>query len=100
MTLADATGEFAWPGRLSPWESGPTGEMHRFRVDGDFSAAHQAISRETGATLFQILLAAFHGWLHRVSGAVDIVVGTPMSLRSTPEVQESVNCFLNTLYVV
>jgi len=99
MTLADATGEFIWPGRLSPWEGGPTGEMHRFRVDGDFSAAHQAISRETGATLFQILLAVFHGWLHRVSGAVDIVVGTPVSLRSTPEVQESVNCFLNTLPV-
>jgi amino acid adenylation domain-containing protein len=98
-TLADATGELPWPGLSSPWDGGPAGETHRFGVDGDVSAALQAISRETGATFFQILLAAFHGWLHRVSGADDIVVGTPVSLRSTPEIQESVNCFLNTLPV-
>ena len=99
MTLADANGELVWPGRLSPWEGGPTGGMHRFAIEADTSAALRAISRETGATLFQILLAAFHGWLHRVTGADDVVVGTPVSLRSTPEVQQSVNCFLNTLPV-
>ena len=99
MALADASGEIAWPGRLSPWEDGPTGGMHRFGIDGDLTAALLGISRETGATLFQILLAVFHGWLHRVTGTDDVVVGTPVSLRSTPEVQASVNCFLNTLPV-
>ena len=98
-TLADATGELAWPGRWTPSKGGPTGGMLRFAIEADTSASLQAISRETGATLFQILLAAFHGWLHRMTGADDIVVGTPVSLRSTPEVQESVNCFLNTLPV-
>jgi non-ribosomal peptide synthetase component F len=98
-TLADASGELAWPGRWSSWDGGRTGGIHRFGIDADASAALHRMAVETGATTFQILLAVFHGWLHRVTGTDDVVVGTPVSLRSTPEVQASVNCFLNTLPV-
>ncbi|MEI8370081.1 MAG: amino acid adenylation domain-containing protein, partial [Planctomycetia bacterium] len=98
-TLADATGELAWPGRWSSWDGGRTGGSHRFGIDAEASAALHRMAVETGATTFQILLAVFHGWLHRVTGTDDVVVGTPVSLRSTPEVQASVNCFLNTLPV-
>jgi hypothetical protein len=34
-TLADASGEVAWPGRWTPWDGGPTGGMHRFGIGAD-----------------------------------------------------------------
>ena len=100
-TLAGASGALPWPGRLLP--QGPAieagGGLHRFVVDGDLAGPLRAVARETEATEFQILLAAFHAWLRRMTGADDIVVGTPVSLRRSAAEQASIGCFLNTLPV-
>ncbi|MEP7339011.1 MAG: amino acid adenylation domain-containing protein [Acidobacteriota bacterium] len=57
----------------------------------------QALSRSQGATLFMTLLAAFKVLLHRYTGQRDIVVGTPVSTRSHPDLENLIGCFVNTL---
>ncbi|MFP5285575.1 MAG: non-ribosomal peptide synthetase, partial [Thermoanaerobaculia bacterium] len=53
--------------------------------------------RESGATLFMGLLAAFQALLQRWSGTDDVVVGTPVSGRPTLETEALIGCFVNTL---
>ena len=100
-TLAGASGELPWHCRALPLDAanGTLGGLYRFAIDRDLAAALRALARETGATEFQILLAAFHAWLRRMTGAEDVVVGTPVSLRRSAAEQVSIGCFLNTLPV-
>ena len=44
-----------------------------------------------------VLLAAFKSLLHRYSGAVDVLVGTPVEGRLTADVEQVVGLFINTL---
>lgn len=56
-----------------------------------------ALSRQEGATLFMVLLAAFQTLLFRYTGQTDIVVGSPIANRQWPEVAGSIGFFMNTL---
>ena len=101
--LAGADGDLPWPrlGSRAP-QAGPVGQLgglHRFDIAGNLREPLLCLARETGATAFQVFLAAFHAWLHRVTGSDDVIVGTPVTLRCTLELQKSVNCYLNTLPV-
>ena len=53
--------------------------------------------RESGATLYMTLLAAFNVLLHRYSGQDDILVGSPAANRVPKEVEALVGLFVNTL---
>jgi len=61
------------------------------------SAAIKSLSREEGATLFMVLLAAFQILLSRYTGQKDIVVGTPIANRTRLEVKDLIGFFVNTL---
>jgi amino acid adenylation domain-containing protein len=69
----------------------------QWRMAAPRAAAVQARFRESGATLFMGLLAAFQALLQRWSGADDVVVGTPVSGRPTVETEALIGCFVNTL---
>jgi amino acid adenylation domain-containing protein len=58
----------------------------------------RALARETRATLFMTLLAAFQTLLHRESGETDIVTGIAVSGR-TPELASLIGYFVNTVPV-
>ena len=47
----------------------------------------EEIARESGATLFMVLLAAYATLLHRYSGDDDIVIGTPFAGRNRSELE-------------
>ena len=49
------------------------------------------------ATLFMTLLAAFMTLLYRVTGQDDVLVGTPISLRTLSETEDLIGYFLNTV---
>ena len=53
------------------------------------------VAREQSTTLFVVLLAAFDAMLFRLTGAEDLVVGTPMSGRTRPEFSRAVGYFVN-----
>ncbi len=59
--------------------------------------ALQVLSRQEGATLFMILLAAFSVFLYRYTGQEDVVVGCPIAGRAYTEQESLIGCFFNTL---
>ncbi len=73
------------------------GSWHRFTIEAEPARLLRAFAAQENTTLFTIMLAACHAWLHRICGEDDLVVGTPVADRSRPEVQQSVGYFLNTL---
>jgi amino acid adenylation domain-containing protein/non-ribosomal peptide synthase protein (TIGR01720 family) len=56
-----------------------------------------AFSRSRGVTLFTTLLAAFRILLYRHTGQSDILVGSPVTTRTLPELEALVGCFINTV---
>ncbi len=59
----------------------------------------KAFSREQKGTTFTTLMAALNGLLYRYTGQTDIIVGTPVSGRNTPDLQGQVGLYINTLPV-
>ena len=53
--------------------------------------------RDTGASLFMTLLAAFMALLHRLTGQGDVAVGSPIANRSREESEDLVGPFVNML---
>ena len=54
-------------------------------------------SQRESVSLYMILLAVFQVLLFRYSGQRDIAVGSPIAGRTTPETEEVVGLFINTL---
>jgi amino acid adenylation domain-containing protein len=55
------------------------------------------LSRGENVTKFMTLLAAFNVLLHRYSGQDDIVIGTPISNRTSVETEAMIGLFISTL---
>ena len=56
-----------------------------------------AVARQAGVSLFMVFLAAFQTLLHRLTGQVDIVVGTPVAGRDRSDTEGLIGLFLNSL---
>ncbi|HEX6747477.1 MAG TPA: amino acid adenylation domain-containing protein [Longimicrobium sp.] len=72
------------------------GDVVGFEVEG-VAAAVEALAREADATPFMVLLAAWQALLGRWSGQDDVLVGTPIASRTTPDVEPLIGYFANTL---
>lgn len=57
----------------------------------------KAIARRHNASLFMVMLAGFTALLRRLTNSDDVVVGTAASLRSRPELEPLIGCFINML---
>ncbi len=55
------------------------------------------LGMNNGATLYMVLLAAYHTVLHRYSGQDDIITGSPIAGRNQSEVEGLIGYFANTL---
>lgn len=55
------------------------------------------LARDTGATLFMVLLAAYNVLLSKYSGQEDILVGTPAAGRGHADTEAMIGMFVNTL---
>ena len=53
----------------------------------------------SGVTMFHVFLAAYACVLMRFSGSDDFAIGIPVSLRSRPEIQLLIGCFINMLAI-
>ncbi|SAL28069.1 peptide synthetase-like protein [Caballeronia arvi] len=67
------------------------------RLSADTSNALRELARNTHASAFVVLLAAFDAWLHRLTGANDFVVAAPAAHRQRPETERLIGLCLNTL---
>ena len=75
------------------------GARHGFALSPELSSGLLALSRQEGATLYMVLLAAFSVLLGRYSGQEDIVVGSPIAGRRRQELEGLIGFFVNTLVV-
>ncbi|HYK04977.1 MAG TPA: amino acid adenylation domain-containing protein [Thermoanaerobaculia bacterium] len=73
------------------------GAQQPFHLSAELTARLNALSRQSGATLFMTLLAAFDVLLSRYSGQTDIAVGTPVANRARPELEPLIGFFINNL---
>ena len=73
------------------------GETEWIKVSADVTAQMRALGRSVDATLFISLLAAYYVVLWRFVGDRNLVVGTPVRVRASSEVENLMGLFTNLL---
>jgi Condensation domain/Phosphopantetheine attachment site len=73
------------------------GELYPFFVERALAESLKQLARESGASLYMILLAAFQWFLYRSTGQHDIVIGTVTAGRNRAEFAGTFGFFLNPL---
>ncbi len=73
------------------------GDTVPFSLSPRLTGRLTAMSLERGLTPYMVFLAAVNILLARLSGAEDIVVGTPVAGRPLPQLEAIVGMFVNTL---
>ncbi|MFE7467340.1 amino acid adenylation domain-containing protein, partial [Streptomyces sp. NPDC057499] len=73
------------------------GALHTFDVPADLTARLARTGQDRGASLFMALTAVTQLLLARQSGQTDIALGTGVSGRQSPQVEDLVGFFVNTL---
>ncbi|MFI2336003.1 amino acid adenylation domain-containing protein [Nocardia rhamnosiphila] len=96
--LRGATGEPELPlDRPRPAMPSMRGGTTGFAVPAEVHEGLDRLARDRGATLFMVLHAAVSVLLHQLTGAEDLVVGTPVAGRGERALDELVGMFANTL---
>ena len=73
------------------------GGLRRFRIPEETTQGLRALARESGASLFMVVLSAWAVLLSRYSRQDDLVVGVPVANRNAPELEPLIGLFVNTL---
>ncbi|MFJ6141218.1 condensation domain-containing protein [Kitasatospora sp. NPDC092286] len=73
------------------------GAVEHCHLDRELLGDVHALARESGATLFMVLLAAWIVVLSRRSGTEDLTIGTPVAGRPALEMEPLIGFFANTL---
>ncbi|HZF08424.1 MAG TPA: amino acid adenylation domain-containing protein [Thermoanaerobaculia bacterium] len=82
------------PASTSPSGRGAVGS---FDLPAALGPALAALAREERTTLFVTLAAGFLALLSRLTGADDLLLGTPVAHRRAPEVEGLIGLFVNTV---
>ncbi|HEU4883622.1 MAG TPA: amino acid adenylation domain-containing protein [Longimicrobium sp.] len=83
--------------RIRPAAESHRGRTLKTRIAPAAAARLREFARAEGATLFNVLTAAFRAALARHSGQDDVVLGTPVANRQRSELEGLVGFFVNTL---
>lgn len=70
-------------------------KTHDFQISANDVAALQSVSTRHNATIFMTMMAVIKALLYRKSGQEDIVIGSPVSGRVRPELENQVGPYLN-----
>ncbi|WP_036667193.1 non-ribosomal peptide synthetase, partial [Paenibacillus sp. UNC217MF] len=73
------------------------GDRVDFELDNVLAEAVRELSRESGATVYMVLLAAYSALLGRLSGQEEVIIGTSIAGRSHADLQGMMGMFVNTL---
>ncbi|WP_327070517.1 non-ribosomal peptide synthetase [Kitasatospora sp. NBC_01302] len=83
--------------RPRPARASARGDTYHYPLTPGTAARVGELARESGATPFTVLLAAFATLVHRYTREQDLVIGTPVSTRSRPELDHLMGYFVNVL---
>jgi amino acid adenylation domain-containing protein len=73
------------------------GSVMPFTLPASVVAGLKGLAREERASQFMMLLTVFKALLTRYTGSTDIVVGSPISGRTSPELEPVIGMFVNTV---
>jgi len=73
------------------------GRTHRFTVSPATTATLGELARRHRGSLFMVLTAAVHTFLHRHAGQTDLIVGMPIAGRNHPDLEAQIGFYINTL---
>ncbi|MEC0599321.1 amino acid adenylation domain-containing protein [Bacillus spizizenii] len=73
------------------------GNRISFTADQALTSQLKSIAKETGTTLYMVLLAVYNVMLSKYTNQDDIIVGTAESGRSDAELEHTVGMFVNTI---
>lgn len=73
------------------------GSTLAFQLDKDTAAKLREIAARQRVSLFMLLLATFQVFLSRYSGRADVAVGSPLTNRRHPQLEELVGPCINTV---
>lgn len=75
------------------------GSFLSFSIPDNITRAFKKLGRTYGTTPFMSFLAVYNILLHRYTGQMELVVGTPAANRNTEEVEQLIGFFVNTLVI-
>ncbi len=73
------------------------GDSETFKLNSQIMAKLKNLTKQSGSTLYMILLAAFATLLYRYSSQTDITIGSPIGNRYPQETEPLIGLFINTL---
>jgi len=82
--------------RKRPPKQSFLGALHHFELSPANAGLIHSFKRREEATLFNVLLAAFHALVHRYTGQQDLLLGSLTANRSRSEIQGLIGFFANT----
>ncbi len=71
-------------------------KLHPLQLSEETSARLKGLMAQAGATSFMTLLAVYQALLHRYTKQQTILVGTPVSTRTRPDLERLIGCLINT----
>ncbi|WJV68744.1 amino acid adenylation domain-containing protein [Pectobacteriaceae bacterium CE70] len=92
--LHDLPLDYVRPATLSA-----AGKLYSERVSAEWGLQVTALAEKSQTTVYALLQSIFAVFLHRYSGAEDIVVGTPVNNRTNSELNTLIGLFVNTLVI-
>ncbi len=73
------------------------GDSIDFTIDNELTFKLHELAKETGTTLYMVLLAIYNVLLSKYSGQEDIIVGSPIAGRPHADLEKIIGIFINTL---
>ncbi|PQP81878.1 non-ribosomal peptide synthetase [Paenibacillus sp. PCH8] len=75
------------------------GSRLSFVLDQHLKQSLEKFAKQTGTTMFMVLLAAYNVLLHQYTAQEDMIVGTPTSGRNHPDVESMIGVFIQTVAI-
>jgi len=85
--------------KTRPANSGAEGRRYHIQLSPQISEALNSKAKDSGVTLFSLLLTGINILLNKYTGEHDFIIGTPVSGRDHKDLQNQIGFFMNTVAI-